>query len=109
MARISPTIGAPIGTIRAVDQNASEVAGTAETSDQFGSAVSSMHYDNRPALLIGGPGEDVSSIRDAGTVQAVSNGASWSQKLAACPAAPKPATGWGHCWAACCQSGQSDH
>lgn len=61
-------IGAPAGastyrSLRNITQDSAGIAGTAESGDRFGAAVAAC------ARVIGVPGEDVGSIRDAGMAQ----------------------------------------
>lgn len=79
IARISRSSLEPTGTIRTVDQNSAGLAGTVESGDQFGAAVSSMRYGSGTAYLVGVPGEDVGSRKDAGMVQTVGNNKGWTQ------------------------------
>ena len=85
IARISRSSLRPTGTIRTVDQNSTGMAGTVEKGDQFGTAVSSMRYGSGIAYLVGVPGEDVGSKKDAGMVQTVGNGKGWTQSSTGVP------------------------
>lgn len=85
IAQISETTGKPLGTSRAVDQDSAKMAGTAEAGDAFGSTVSSMTQDTRTLFLVGSPGEDVGSVRDAGMVQTVGTGVGWTGNSAGLP------------------------
>jgi hypothetical protein len=56
---------------RLITQNTSGVPGTAETGDRFGSSIAGNKYAsgrNTFQLAIGSPGEDLASVKDAGTV-----------------------------------------
>jgi hypothetical protein len=55
------------GTPRLITQNTRGVPGTAETGDHFGATMASGS-DDLQQLAIGAPGEDVGSVKDAGTV-----------------------------------------
>lgn len=85
IARISATTGEPTGTVRAVDQDSPGMAGGVEAGDGFGSAVSSIRYGDRLSFLIGTPGEDVGTVRDAGMVQTVGDDAGWTQNTRGVP------------------------
>lgn len=85
IARISRSTLEPTGTVRTVDQNSSGMAGSVERGDGFGAAVSSMRYGSGTAYLVGVPGEDVGSRRDAGMVQTIGNGRGWTQRTAGVP------------------------
>lgn len=74
------------------DQNSAGVAGTAERGDAFGTAVTAFAQPSGELItLVGSPGEDVGSVRDAGMVQAVgtSTNPSWTQSSAGIPGAPE--------------------
>lgn len=73
------------GTIRTVDQNSAGMAGTAERGDQLGAAVSSIQVRSKISYLVGAPGEDVGSAKDAGMVQTVGTGKGWTQSTAGVP------------------------
>lgn len=73
------------GTVRAVDQNSSGMSGTAERGDQFGAAVSSVRAGSKISYLVGVPGEDVGSTKDAGMVQTVGTGKGWTQATSGVP------------------------
>lgn len=49
-------------------QSSPEVGGVAEEGDDFGAAVSAgdLNGDHRPELVVGVPGEDVGTVKDAG-------------------------------------------
>jgi hypothetical protein len=51
-----------------VTQSSPEVGGTAEQGDDFGAALSAgdLNGDSRPELVVGVPGEDVGTVKDAG-------------------------------------------
>lgn len=87
IAQLSDDTGLPVGAIRAVDQNSPKMAGTAEKGDAFGSSVSTIQYgnDDTSLSLVGTPGEDVGSARDAGMVQTVGNGVGWTQNTKGVP------------------------
>ncbi len=85
LARISLSTGRTVGTVRTLDQNSSGMAGTAEAGDQLGTAVSSTRYGSSVAYLVGAPGEDVGRARDAGMVQTIGNGKSWTQNSTGIP------------------------
>jgi len=85
VARLSVDDGEPVGTVRAVDQGSAGMAGTTEAGDAFGSTVSSMRYANGQSFLVGTPGEDVGSTRDAGMVQTIGNGVGWTQNTRGVP------------------------
>jgi hypothetical protein len=55
---------------RAWDQDSPGVAGGTEPGDQFGSAVESLDLTSAgtPTFVVGAPGEDIGTIRDAGGV-----------------------------------------
>jgi hypothetical protein len=54
------------------NQNSPGVAGTAEAGDRFGAAVSAGPYSY--GLIIGAPGEDVGTVKEAGLVQTFVHG-----------------------------------
>ena len=54
-----------VPTARLITQNSSEIPGTAEAGDQFGSAVA---FGPLGMLVIGAPGEDVGAVSSAGAV-----------------------------------------
>ena len=85
LARISLSTGRTVGTVRTLDHNSSGMAGTAEAGDQLGTAVSSTRYGSSVAYLVGAPGEDVGRARDAGMVQTIGNGKSWTQNSTGIP------------------------
>lgn len=85
IAKISTSSGEISGAVRAVDQGSTGMAGSVEAGDQFGAAVSSTRYGSGVAYLVGVPGEDVGSKRDAGMVQTVGNGKGWTQRTAGVP------------------------
>ncbi|MEV0521977.1 FG-GAP and VCBS repeat-containing protein [Streptomyces sp. NPDC050439] len=51
-----------------ITQDNPEVGGTAEEGDDFGAALSAgdLNGDSRPELVVGVPGEDVGTVKDAG-------------------------------------------
>ncbi|MBQ0850880.1 FG-GAP and VCBS repeat-containing protein [Streptomyces sp. NPDC057621] len=51
-----------------VTQSSPEVGGAAEEGDDFGAALSAgdLNGDSRPELVVGVPGEDVGTVKDAG-------------------------------------------
>ncbi|MGW6062647.1 FG-GAP repeat protein [Streptomyces sp. NPDC055189] len=51
-----------------INQSSPEVGGTAEPGDDFGAALSAgdLNGDSRPELVVGVPGEDVGTVKDAG-------------------------------------------
>ncbi|MDQ1041187.1 hypothetical protein QFZ75_007603 [Streptomyces sp. V3I8] len=51
-----------------VTQSAPDVGGAAEEGDDFGAALSAgdLNGDSRPELVVGVPGEDVGTVKDAG-------------------------------------------
>ncbi|MDX3636130.1 FG-GAP and VCBS repeat-containing protein [Streptomyces europaeiscabiei] len=51
-----------------ITQSNPEVGGAAEEGDDFGAALSAgdLNGDNRPELVVGVPGEDVGTVKDAG-------------------------------------------
>jgi hypothetical protein len=51
-----------------VTQSSPEVGGAAEQGDDFGAALSAgdLNGDSRPELVVGVPGEDVGTVKDAG-------------------------------------------
>jgi hypothetical protein len=51
-----------------VTQSSPEVGGSAEEGDDFGAALSAgdLNGDHRPELVVGVPGEDVGTVKDAG-------------------------------------------
>ena len=51
-----------------ITQSNPEVGGTAEAGDDFGAALAAgdLNGDNRPELVVGVPGEDVGTVKDAG-------------------------------------------
>ncbi|MFC8197962.1 FG-GAP and VCBS repeat-containing protein [Streptomyces sp. NPDC057298] len=51
-----------------INQSNPEVGGSAEEGDDFGAALSAgdLNGDNRPELVVGVPGEDVGTVKDAG-------------------------------------------
>ncbi|MER6154032.1 FG-GAP repeat protein [Streptomyces sp. NPDC001868] len=51
-----------------ITQSSPEVGGAAEKGDDFGAALSAgdLNGDSRPELVIGVPGEDVGTVKDAG-------------------------------------------
>ncbi|QNS09149.1 FG-GAP-like repeat-containing protein [Streptomyces xanthii] len=51
-----------------INQSSPEVGGTAETGDEFGAALAAgdLNGDSRPELVVGVPGEDVGTVKDAG-------------------------------------------
>jgi hypothetical protein len=63
----SVTVVGAVGSPRLITQNTSGVPGTAETGDQFGASMASGSgaFDQ---WAIGAPGEDVGSVKDAGSV-----------------------------------------
>jgi hypothetical protein len=84
VARISADLELS-GTTRTLDQNSAGMAGSVEAGDQLGAAVSSVRYGSSVALLVGAPGEDVGRVRDAGMVQTIGNGLSWTQQSSGVP------------------------
>lgn len=62
-------------------QDTTGVSGTAETNDHFGSSFSAYGPAN---LVVGVPGEDVGTIKDAGLVESL-DGQSWQQDGAGVP------------------------
>lgn len=62
-----------IGTFRGFQQGSGGVGGAPEAGDQFGFSVSDQQSgpDGAPLRLVGVPGEDVGSVRDAGGVNQV--------------------------------------
>lgn len=85
VARMSPTTGEPVGTVRAVHQDSSGMAGTAEGGDAFGSALTSFGDIDAHTFLVGSPGEDVGRARDAGMVQTIGHGTGWTQNTKGVP------------------------
>ncbi|MGW5731603.1 MULTISPECIES: VCBS repeat-containing protein [Streptomyces] len=60
---------APFGTENeCFTQSSPEVGGTAEDGDEFGVALAAgdLNGDSRPELVVGVPGEDVGTVKDAG-------------------------------------------
>jgi hypothetical protein len=54
---------------RALTQDSAGVPGSAEAGDRFGSAVAErLSTADYPALLVGSPGEDLGTVKDAGSV-----------------------------------------
>ncbi|MDG5805740.1 FG-GAP repeat protein [Streptomyces ossamyceticus] len=51
-----------------ITQSSPDVGGAAEQGDDFGAALSAgdLNGDNRPELVVGVPGEDVGTVKDAG-------------------------------------------
>ena len=84
IARISADLELS-GAARTVDQNSAGMAGSVEAGDQLGAAVSSVQYGSSVAHLVGAPGEDVGSARDAGMVQTIGNGKGWTQSSSGVP------------------------
>lgn len=68
------------------NQNKSGVAGTAESGDRFGSSFATVggRYTDH-GYLVGVPGEDVGDVQDAGMVETIGDGHSWSEKTAGVP------------------------
>jgi hypothetical protein len=68
---IDTAVGAPPYASFAVSQDSSDVPGTAEAGDRFGASLDyHVAFGSGDELLaIGIPGEDVGSIKDAGSVQ----------------------------------------
>ncbi len=67
----SVTAVANFGPSRVYTQNTAGVPGTAETGDRFGASLTSSEVPPLPdprTLAIGAPGEDVGSVKDAGSV-----------------------------------------
>jgi hypothetical protein len=63
----SVTVVDAIGSPRLITQNTSAVPGTAEAGDHFGASMASGSRDFQQ-VAIGAPGEDVGSVKDAGSV-----------------------------------------
>jgi hypothetical protein len=78
IARISRDLEVS-GAARTVDQSSAGMAGSVEAGDQLGAAVSSVGHGSSVAYLVGAPGEDVGTARDAGLVQEIGNGKAWTQ------------------------------
>ena len=85
IARISPKTLEPTGTVRTVNQDSTGMAGTAESGDRFGAAVSSMRVGGTTRFLVGAPGEDVGRVKDAGMVQTIGTGKGWTQNSKGVP------------------------
>jgi hypothetical protein len=86
IAQVSTDLELPgITPTRTVDQNSTGMAGAAEAGDQLGAAVSSIRDGSVIRFLAGAPGEDVGRVRDAGQVQTVGDGRSWTQKSKGVP------------------------
>jgi hypothetical protein len=65
--------------VRTITQDSAGVSGHAETGDRFGAAVAATTWascKSGPGVAVGAPGEDVGSVRDAGSVTIVSTSAS---------------------------------
>lgn len=90
VARISPDLEIS-GAVRTVDQNSAGMAGSVEAGDQLGAAVSSVRYGSSTAYLVGAPGEDVGTVRDAGMVQTIGTGKGWTQASKGVPGTVEPA------------------
>lgn len=85
IARISSATADLRGKARTVNQNSAGMAGTSERGDQFGAAVSSMRSGSRTLFLVGAPGEDAGTNRDAGMVQTIGTGKGWTQNSKGVP------------------------
>ncbi|SDT28901.1 hypothetical protein [Microlunatus soli] len=63
--------GAPVPVSTGWNQDSSDLAGTAEAGDAFGSAITSVLIGDNWEFIIGIPGEDINGHRDAGMVQVI--------------------------------------
>ena len=84
IARISADLELT-GTTRTVDQDSTGMAGSVEAGDQLGAAVSSVRDGSVVRYLVGAPGEDVGSRKDAGMVQTIGTGRGWTQSTKGVP------------------------
>ncbi|MFM9369799.1 FG-GAP repeat protein [Streptomyces sp. Da 82-17] len=82
------------GETQCVTQSSAEVGGAAEEGDDFGAALAAgdLNADGHPELVVGVPGEDVGTVRDAGgyvtlngTVNGLHGGLARSQSTANMP------------------------
>ncbi|MFE6971254.1 hypothetical protein [Isoptericola sp. NPDC057653] len=85
VGRVHPGLTQPLLTFRSRHQDSPGEAGTAEDGDLFGSAVSVAFLRGAWRVVVGSPGEDVGSVRDAGMVQALGTGQGWTQDSPAVP------------------------
>ncbi|HEX6444332.1 MAG TPA: hypothetical protein VF053_04520 [Streptosporangiales bacterium] len=76
-----------------VNQNTPGVAGTVESGDRFGSSFATVGVEN--GYLVGVPGEDVGDVEDAGMVETVGDGRSWSEQAAGVPGRAEAGDGFG--------------
>lgn len=67
--------------VRGYNQDTPGIAGTAEAGDGFGSSVATFGTK----LVAGVPGEDVGSVTDAGMLNSLSDGSSWTQAASCAP------------------------
>ncbi|WAU82019.1 FG-GAP and VCBS repeat-containing protein [Streptomyces sp. Qhu-G9] len=69
LLRLKGSKSAQFGTENeCITQSSPEVGGSAEEGDDFGTALAAgdLNGDNRPELVVGVPGEDVGTVKDAG-------------------------------------------
>jgi hypothetical protein len=64
----SLTVVGAVGSPRLITQNTRGVPGIAETGDHFGASMAARGDEDFRQLAIGSPGEDVGSVKDAGSV-----------------------------------------